>query len=93
MVDFVLRDIFVKNFLPVSIQHVFLFQFTCYLCNQEFCGLGTGQTFCVHDTLHGETLYRVSTHVHLQPDPWLEACAQTRVKRAQACAVSGGKCA
>ena len=27
------------------------------------------------------------------PDPWLEACAQTRVKRAQACAVLGGKCA
>ena len=26
-------------------------------------------------------------------DPWLEACAQTRVKRAQVCAVLGGKCA
>ena len=26
------------------------------------------------------------------PDPWLEACAQTRVGRAQACAVLGGKC-
>ena len=26
-------------------------------------------------------------------DPWLEACAQTRVKHAQVCAVLGGKCA
>ena len=35
----------------------------------------------------------LSQHGALCPHPWLEACAQTRVKRAQVCTVLGGKCA